>query len=67
MKAGADPIDWQDIRLVCGEGKLTADDVYIAVEIILLQRREREPQSAQQGELGPSSQAMFQPDSQSKP
>ncbi len=36
-----DEIDWQDIRLVCGEGKLTAQDVYKAVNIILRQRRDR--------------------------
>lgn len=33
-----DVIDWQDIRLVCGEGHLTAIDVYTAVNIILRQR-----------------------------
>ncbi len=41
MKTGSDPIDWQDIRLICGEGKLTAEDVYKAVEAILRQRTER--------------------------
>lgn len=30
-----DIIDWQDIRLICGEGKLSALDVYKAVNIIL--------------------------------
>lgn len=37
-KDDADVIDWQDIRLVCGEGKLTAQDVYKAVNIILRQK-----------------------------
>jgi len=46
MKTGADPIGWQDIRLVIGEGKLTAEDVYSAVEIILGQRRERPREAA---------------------
>lgn len=42
LPKGADPIGWQDIRLVAGEGKLSASDVFAAVEIILKQRRERE-------------------------
>ncbi len=32
-----DVIDWQDIRLVCGEGKLRPEDVLNAVNIILKQ------------------------------
>jgi hypothetical protein len=43
VNATRDEIDWQDIRLICGEGKLTAQDVYKAVNIILRQRREAKP------------------------
>jgi len=37
-KRTPEQIGWQDIRLICGEGKLTNDDVLKAANIIMAQR-----------------------------
>ncbi len=41
MREALEPINMQDVRLVCGEGKLEAKHVLEAVNIILKQRTER--------------------------
>lgn len=52
MREALEPINMQDVRLVCGEGKLEAKHVLEAVNIILKQRAERAaPASSEQKRL----------------